>query len=351
MSGDVESTIRGPSAFDLSRLAMDDLERRGMAPTALNYELWTHFLGHPGGALAKEIERLLASGETITDIIAEGLATSHLPRARMTDQIRQASEQLNRELESVAVAIRSAQTSSEKYGQTLAIAGNDLDARLNPGDVRQLVETLSAATRIIQRENQSLEQRLDDSTAEIGRLRDRLEQVRRDAATDALTGLANRKGFDGELARLCDQAELTGEPLCLAVIDIDHFKRFNDTWGHQTGDQVLRYVAGVIARMAPSPRFAARYGGEEFAMIFPAEALTKVHETLESIRQEVASRQLKRRSTNDDLGAITVSAGLAEWGSGEPPDSLVGRADEALYASKHGGRNLVTIAGEAARAA
>ena len=351
MSGDVDTTLRGPQAFELSRRVMDDLERRGMAPTPVNYELWTHYLGHPGCALAQEIERLLGEGETITDTMAETLASAHLPRARLTDQIREAGEKLNKELDAVAVAIKQAQKSSEVYGETLAVAGNDLDARLDPADVKQLVQTLSAATRIIQRENQSLESRLDASTAEVGRLRDRLEQVRRDASTDALTKLANRKGFDDELERACMEAEGKGTPLCLAVIDIDHFKKFNDTWGHQTGDQVLRYVAGVIARMAPSPRFAARYGGEEFAMIFPREETATVLKTLESIREEVASRQLKRRSTNDDLGTITISSGLAEWRVGESADDLVGRSDAALYASKHAGRNRVTVADQAAKAA
>ncbi len=203
----------------------------------------------------------------------------------------------------------------------------------------------------MQRENKSLAKRLDESTAEVGRLREHLEQVRRDATTDALTNLANRKAFDDELARACAEATEKSEPLALAVIDIDHFKRFNDTWGHQTGDQVLRYVSSVIGRMAPPPRFAARYGGEEFAMIFPSERAKDVLQTLEEIREEVSSRALKRRSTNEDLGAITVSAGVAEFKHGEKADSLVDRADQALYASKRGGRNRVTTDGDVAAAA
>ena len=96
-------------------------------------------------------------------------------------------------------------------------------------------------------------------------------QVRRDATTDGLTNLANRKAFDEELERACADADADGAPLPLAVLDIDHFKNFNDTWGHQTGDQVIRYVASVIGRVGAPPRFAARYGGEEFAMIFSGE--------------------------------------------------------------------------------
>jgi diguanylate cyclase len=128
------------------------------------------------------------------------------------------------------------------------------------------------------------------------------------------------------------------------VLDIDHFKGFNDTWGHQTGDQVIRYVASVIGRVAAPPRFAARYGGEEFAMIFPRESAAIVAGTLEEIRVEVSSRMLKRRSTNEDLGAITISSGFAERRPGETGHSVMERADAALYTSKRGGRNRVTAA-------
>jgi diguanylate cyclase len=130
----------------------------------------------------------------------------------------------------------------------------------------------------------------------------------------------------------------------LAVVDIDHFKRFNDTWGHQTGDQVLRYVASVLGRLARTPRMAARYGGEEFALIFPGESEAVVEAALDSVRQEIASRSLRRRSTDDELGAVTISAGYARMKQGETATSLLGRADAALYASKHGGRNRVTSA-------
>jgi len=158
-----------------------------------------------------------------------------------------------------------------------------------------MVDTLSSATRRVQKENKSLEKRLAESTSEVQRLRDHLEQVRRDATTDGLTNLANRRAFDDELARACTDADVNGMPLTLAVLDIDHFKNFNDTWGHQTGDQVIRYVASVIGRLGATPRFSARYGGEEFAMIFPGEDAGLVEACLQEIREEVASRMLKRR--------------------------------------------------------
>jgi diguanylate cyclase len=344
MADQVESALRGPEAFELARKAVQDMERRGIWPTPLNFELWVHMLGEPEGGLAREIERLSAAGETITEGVSEILAAAYLPRARLDDQIRDTGARLNRELASVSAAIKQAHVSSEQYGQTLAGAGRALEADIEPVQMGRLVKSLSGATREVLEDNKSLEQRLEESTAEVNRLKGNLEKARRDATTDGLTGLANRKAFDDELARLCEEARARRQPLAFAVLDIDHFKKFNDTWGHQTGDQVLRYVASVIGRVAPAPRFAARYGGEEFAMIFPGERSHDVALALERIRKEVSSRALKRRSTGEDLGAITLSAGLADLRMAEEPAVLVERADEALYASKRTGRNRVTVA-------
>jgi len=169
--------------------------------------------------------------------------------------------------------------------------------------------------------------------------------------TDALTNLANRKAFDEQLQRMCDQAASDETPIGLALIDVDHFKRFNDTWGHQTGDQVLRYVASVLGRVARAPRIAARYGGEEFAVIFPRETAGAIEAALNAVREEIGSRALRRRSTNDDLGAVTISVGFALRHAGETATQFVERADEALYASKRSGRNRVTSAESLASAA
>lgn len=344
MTAEVEVILRGPDAYRLAQNALDMMERHKVWPTSLNYELWLHVVGDPDGLLAHEIQRLISVGEPITEAISEDLAAAYLPKAKLNEQIRDAGDQLRRELNTVAQAIDEAKKSSQAYGATLADASRELTHDQGAEAVRRLVDTLATATRRVQRENKSLEKRLKDSTAEVNRLKDHLEQVRRDATTDSLTNLANRKAFDEELARAREESAKTGEPLCLAVLDIDHFKRFNDTWGHQTGDQVLRYVASVIGRLAAPPRFAARYGGEEFGMLFPNESLGAVKRILEEIREEVSSRTLRRRSTNEELGAITVSAGLAQLHVNESAASLLERADTALYASKRSGRNRVTSA-------
>ena len=344
MTAEVEAILRGPEAYRLAHNALNLMERHKVWPTPLNYELWLHCVGDPNGLLATEIERLVSIGEPITEAVSEDLAAAYLPKAKLSEQIRDAGDQLSRELDTVSSAIGEAMKSSAAYGATLADATKELTQDSGADAVRKLVNTLNEATRRTQRENKSLEKRLKDSTSEVHRLKDHLVQVRRDATSDTLTNLANRKAFDEELNRARDEAEKTGDPLCLAVVDIDHFKRFNDTWGHQTGDQVIRYVASVIGRMSPAPRFAARYGGEEFGVVFRGESGAVVRQTLENIREQVAGRMLKRRSTAEDLGRVSVSVGFAERWAGESSEAITERADAALYASKNAGRNRVTAA-------
>lgn len=351
MTAEVQTSLRGPQAYAFAREALEQMEAHKVWPTPLNFEIWLHYLGDPHGQLGQEIERLIASGEPFTEQVSEALAASYLPRARLNEEIRDAGAQLSKELSSVASAIATAQKSQAAYGRTLAVAGEGLESAQEAPVVRQLVQTLSTATRKVQDENAHLEKRLQESTREVNLLREHLEQVRRDAMTDALTALANRKAFDEQFQRICDDADKSGAPVTLALLDIDHFKHFNDTWGHQTGDQVLRYVASVIGRVGQAPRVGARYGGEEFAMVFPNESAAMVEIVLNSVRDEIGSRELKRRSTNENLGSVTISAGIAQRRKGEEPAALMERADEALYASKRGGRNKVTNAEAKPRAA
>ena len=345
MAGELELSLRGPDAYRLARAALDGMEAHKIWPTPLNFELWLHVVGDPEGALGQAIKKLLNSGEPLTEALAESLAAEYLPKARLNEEIRDAGDRLSEQLENISAAIRTAQKSTDAYGKALAGASEELSGvDVSADSMVRLVQNLAHATRKVQRENASLEKRLNASTNEVGRLREHLEQVRREAMTDALTTLANRKALDDALTRFCGQADATGEPMTMAIFDIDHFKRFNDTWGHQTGDQVIRYVASVMARLGEPPRLAARFGGEEFAVLFPRERMSDALQQLEGVRREIGSRTLKRRSTNEDLGAVTVSIGVAEYVKGEGPGALVERADAALYASKRAGRDRVTCA-------
>lgn len=166
-------------------------------------------------------------------------------------------------------------------------------------------------------------------------------EVARMADTDSLTGLANRRSLTKSLAREVARSERTGEPLSLAVLDIDHFKRINDTFGHLAGDEVLRTVAQAMAAHVRDVDIVARYGGEEFAVVLPNCSSEGALTVVERVRAAIAS--------STDLTKVTASAGVATVaGSGSDGEALMAAADEALYEAKRSGRDKVTLA-QAAR--
>jgi diguanylate cyclase len=342
MNNDIEISVRSPAAYALAGEALRLMQDHGVWPTPLNYEIWLYVAGDPECPLAQEIQRLVAAGETITEEISESLASKFIARLKLNDEVRDAGLKLTRELASITEVIVEAQKAQKTYGETLEGARKSM-SEVETVALKSLIDSLTEATTTVLDHHSLLEGRLSESSREVNRLRKHLDQVRMEAMTDALTNLANRKSFDEALDRHCEDDDVTN-PLTLAVIDIDHFKRFNDTWGHQTGDQVLRYVASVLARIGRPPRLAARYGGEEFGLLFPGETCATVERLLNEARTEIASRVLKRRSTNEDLGTVTISAGIAQREFAEDSFDLLDRADKALYTSKNNGRNKVTVA-------
>jgi diguanylate cyclase len=226
------------------------------------------------------------------------------------------------------------------YTNTLNLATGQLGGDRSPADLRKLVDGLMAATRAMEQRTKSLEGELQASSAQVSELRDKLDNVRKESLTDALTNIANRKAFD-DAARQAQDAVALGEEVTLLLCDIDHFKRFNDSWGHQTGDQVLRLVAHCLSENVKGRDTAARYGGEEFAVLLRGINLEAATKVAEQIRETVQTKKLVKKSTGEVLGTITISIGVSQFAAGETIEAVVRRADACLYGAKHSGRNLV----------
>jgi diguanylate cyclase len=206
--------------------------------------------------------------------------------------------------------------------------------------MRKLVEDLVTATRAMESRTKSLESELQKSSEQVTELRGKLDDVRKESLTDPLTGVANRKAFDTAMeAALLALAE--GENVSLMMCDIDHFKKFNDSFGHQTGDQVLRLVANCLSDNVKGRDTAARYGGEEFTVLMRGTDLANATHVAEQIRESVEGRKLVKKSTGDILGTITISIGVAQFVPGDTAESVIRRADACLYGAKQAGRNLV----------
>ena len=193
-------------------------------------------------------------------------------------------------------------------------------------------------------ENKRLEDKLEKSAGQVKNLQETLDNARKEALTDGLTGIANRKCFDEEIENKINDAHNEDHKLCLLVIDIDYFKKFNDNYGHQVGDQVLKLVANTLVNGIKGRDLAARYGGEEFAILLPETPLNAAGKVADGLRIRIANKEIINRATDTNMGQITISVGVAEYQPGEPIEEWIERADKALYKAKDQGRNQVVTA-------
>ena len=245
------------------------------------------------------------------------------------------------EIKQVITTIDAAAGSATSYSQRLNLASEKL-AQANDGEaLRSVIEHLVQGAKEMEHNNKKLETRLAASRQEIEQLQQNLEIVRTEALTDPLTTLSNRKYFDAALAKSIAEAQEKNEPMSLLIADIDHFKSFNDQYGHLTGDQVLRLVALAMKQNVKGRDVAARYGGEEFVIALPNTALQSAITVADHIRRAVMTKELMRRSNGERLGRVTISIGAAVLRPGDTAQLLIERADNCLYAAKRNGRNRV----------
>ena len=284
---------------------------------------------------------MIAARRPFTPAILQELRERCFARDKTERAVESIGENVTASLNETIAKLDAAGKHAVDYGKTLSAASGELGDDHSPESLRKLVGNLVSATKAMESRTKTLEQELQQSSAQVGELRTQLDNVRKESLTDPLTGIANRKAFDSELQTAMAEAKLNGEPLSLFMCDIDKFKKFNDTWGHQTGDQVLRLVAGCLSENVKGRDTAARYGGEEFAVIVRRAAVGDAVKLAEQIRANVQSKKLVKKSTGDILGSITISIGVAELIGGESAAALIQRADMCLYRAKHAGRNCV----------
>jgi diguanylate cyclase len=260
--------------------------------------------------------------------------------------MHQAGLKLQSALTRILGVLEKASGDTRAYGERLDAFSAELDGEKSVEDLRAVVDGLISETHRVVAQNQKLQEKLQQSSGEIVELRRNLAVVQHEAMTDALTGIANRKYFDAQLRAAARDAIQTGETLSLLLIDIDHFKRFNDTYGHQLGDKVLRLVARTLTECVKGRDLTARFGGEEFAILLKKTRLEDAVAVADQIRAMMVRRKIVRRDSGDNLGVVTVSIGAAAYRPGEPVASMLRRADSALYFAKHNGRNRVASESE-----
>lgn len=330
-------------ASEIAAEALDRIHGEGLSPLPDIFELWYVYYAELNPEVVRAIDILETSQQKITDERCQELHQRFLSETSQNERVKEAGDRIAETIKTVGGAVVSVKTATADYSSSLEevsekLSGDNIDIE----DARAVIGDVVANTQNMVEQNALLEEELSKSTEVMQELQRDLEMVKKEALTDGLTNLSNRKAFDAEIVRIQKEAAESGAPFCLIMMDIDHFKSFNDNYGHQVGDQVLRLVAKTLFDGVKGRDVVARYGGEEFAIILPETDLQGAIKVGDHLRKAVASKEIVNRNSGTKLGRITLSGGAAEFSKDESLDDLIGRADAALYSAKHNGRNQVS---------
>lgn len=328
---------------EILRLTLPIMTQHGVPTTPENYCIWYHYITGDKPNLNAHIDQLLAEKKAFTQELNTQLYQEFFFSGIELDQIEQVRHEILSTLTETATSLDATGTEAGKFGEVLErLCAFDDKAQMSEEFI-QLTAAVFEETRQIKASFEKMKMDFKSRTQEMNQLKTELEAMRQKAAKDALTGLANNATFYETLEEATAKTVESQEHICVVMIDIDHFKQVNDSYGHLVGDKVIRYVAKILKDSIKGKDTAARYGGEEFAIILPDTPLKGAASLAESIRKTVETSKLVRTGSRETLGKITVSAGVARYLQGEEIKNLVDRADKALYQSKNSGRNCVTV--------
>jgi len=306
-----------------------------------NYHVWFRYVEGVDKKLNGAINSIMRSDKMFSSGVNEQLYEEFIGNGKHLSSLQQAQHHAQSLLKNVLNEILCSKDLASSYGSDLAKYSDRLANAEDLVEIQQLAEDMIRDTRMMAASSLSLQERLEEASRDAEKLREQLEKVGKDASTDPLTGLHNRRSVDEKASELLRRFEEEGSSFSAIMIDIDHFKKFNDTYGHHAGDDVLRILSATLRDFLKGMDLPARYGGEEFLVLLPATELDGACVVAEELRKLIARNELKVLKTQKNIGSVTVSVGTAEVRSGDTVDSLIDRADKALYLAKRSGRNNV----------
>ena len=322
------------------RLAIPMMTKHSIPITPENYAVWYKYVSGVDSELKRTIDAICIEGKLFTEEINE---TLHHQFCKEGDEneLKKLREDLRQILVTILGQVADLTGQTQRYETFIASSIDVLTEDASVDDVKKVIGDLIRETKTIGKFGKTIQNQLKETTISLETLKQELEQVKREASVDFLTGVPNRKAFSEALDKSIKEQKSNDKALSLLLIDIDHFKKFNDKFGHLIGDEILRFVAKKIKEMVRGNDYLARFGGEEFVVILPQTPLAGAKIVAESIRNFFARTKLKAVSTAGNLGTVTMSIGVAGYRDGESPDQFISRADQALYFAKTTGRNLV----------
>jgi diguanylate cyclase len=321
----------------IAQRAMALMSRLKIAQTPANYSIWFNYCQGTSPDLKRAIDTLFEN-ESPFDASTSAALISNFGTGEAVATTGDVSRRLGALMEDAQGFLQIAIADNRKQMAAMGEAASEAGAGADPGElidglIAELSKSVSRASK--------LEKNFVEATQELSQIKVSLDHAEKRARTDVLTGLPNRLAFEDFCCEAQAAAAKRQHPLSVLMIDVDHFKRFNDDFGHGVGDQVLRLIAKVLRERVRDQDLPARYGGEELIAVFPNSDLQTSLAVGESIRKAIAECRITRRSSGEELPGITVSIGVAQLQAGESMADLIERCDKAMYQAKGAGRNRV----------
>ncbi len=321
--------------------ALEALQNDGLPPTPENYTVYYNYHAGSNPALNVALDTLHHETQTITEDQLHDLFEKHLGMEAEQKFLSQVKAEIDAELKRAMSVIADAAAESGIFDENLSSFSSKLSPTTPVEQIREAVAKVAQETQAMIKQNAELKTELAQTNQQLDELSVNLDRAHRESQIDPLTEIGNRKFFDRELARTMNEARENNQALSLLIVDIDHFKKFNDVHGHLVGDQVLRLVARTLVENLKGRDVIARYGGEEFVILLPFTRPQDAERVGNQLCLNLATKRVKRRISNEVLGGVTISIGATGYIKDESSDNFIARADGALYKAKQSGRNRV----------
>ena len=328
------------TAAEIAKKIIVNTAERSIPLTPENYHVWFEYFLRSNKELSAAIDALIASKKHFSQEINESLYTEYLTPDKK-DILKEVHKETHKIFKNIFKASLSTNDLASDYSNKMEEYYNKLNNTKELTQIQHLVVDIIKDTNDMAESSRQLNQQLEEATSKIKTLSKKLEKTEREVLLDGLTGLNNRKAFDRSINDLCEKFDKKDGFFSVVMLDIDYFKKFNDKYGHQVGDEVLCIVGGHLKETLKGKDFPARYGGEEFIALLPNTKLDNAYIVADQIRESLSNKILKIKKTGQDLGNITVSVGVSEIRKGDTAISVVERADAALYLAKDSGRDNV----------
>ncbi len=322
-------------AIKYLKMVLPEMAAHKIPTTPENYAVWYEYTSGKNPALVKKIDALKAEKRAFTQIVNDNLYEIFIAQ-RPQLSINQLNASVKSVIDNLLSQIQNENQGLDSYSESLENLSSQVTQIAQLSDLENVIARLISEAHNRSLENEAFRKQIKEMSKEVEDLDKRLKRVAIDANTDALTGIYNRRAFNQKLTEYLRESK---KPFSIIMVDIDHFKKLNDQYGHLTGDKVLKFIATLIGKNIRGQDYLARFGGEEFVILLPDTTLDSALCVANNIRSYLADQALYDSSNNMQLGRITLSMGVASRHEKDNSDKLIERADKCLYLAKSQGRN------------